>query len=268
MPAVARLTLLAAAALIIPAAGARAQNPNPVPKDPSQWPQHSRTRPAPPVATPGPYLGPAAPPSDAIILFDGSSLDGWRAADTTKGIQPAPWKVDHGDFVIAPGTGDIATRRSFGNMQLHIEWSAPNPPHGEDQDRGNSGVFLMSTYEIQVLDSYHSVTYPDGQAAAIYGEFPPLVNAMRPPGDWQVYDIIFHRPHFDANGKVTQPARVTVIHNGIVVQDNETILGPTTNGHRSAYSKHADRMPLQLQDHGHAVRYRDIWVRELPDDGS
>ncbi|HEY4101757.1 MAG TPA: DUF1080 domain-containing protein [Gemmatimonadales bacterium] len=267
MPSAIRLSLLLTTVL---AAGAVAQtpNPNPVPKDPSQWPQHSRTRPAPPVVTPGPYLGPQAPPSDAIVLFAGSSLDNWRSADTTKGMKAAPWKVENGDIVVAPGTGDIATKRGFGNMQLHIEWSAPNPPHGEDQDRGNSGVFLMSTYEIQVLDSYHAATYPDGQAAAIYGEVPPMVNAMRPPGEWQVYDIVFHRPHFDAAGRVTQPARVTVIHNGVLVQDNMTILGPTTNGHRSAYLKHADRMPLQLQDHNHPVRYRNIWVRELPDDGS
>ena len=259
-----RRTVFAAALLAVVAshAGAQKPNPNPVPGDPSPWPQHSRTRPAPPVVTPGPYLGPAAPPSDAIVLFDGKTLAGWRSADTTKG--PARWTVEHGDMVVAPGTGDIATTRGFGDMQLHIEWSAPNPPMGEDQDRGNSGVFLMSTYEIQVLDSYHSATYPDGQAAAIYGQYPPLVNAMRPPGDWQVYDIVFHRPHFDASGRVTRPARVTVFQNGILVQDNMTILGPTTNGHRSAYAAHPDRMPLELQDHGHRVRFRNIWVREIP----
>ena len=261
---VARLATLLVAAIVLPLA-AQNPNPNPVPKDPSPWPQHSRTRPAPVVVTPGPYLGPEAPPSDAIVLFDGKDLDGWQSADTTKGRAPARWKVESGDMVVAPGTGDIMTTRGFGDMQLHIEWSAPNPPKGEDQDRGNSGVFLMATYEIQVLDSYHSATYPDGQAAAVYGEFPPLVNAMRPPGDWQVYDIIFHRPHFDASGKVTQPARVTVLHNGVLAQDNVTILGPTTNGHRSAYSAHPDRMPLKLQDHGHPVRFRNIWVRELTD---
>jgi hypothetical protein len=246
-------------------AAAQAQNPNPVPKDPSPWKQHAMDRPAPPVVTPGPYVGPVAPPSDAIVLFDGRSLAEWRAADTTKG--DARWTIENGAMVVAAGTGDIATRRKFGDVQLHIEWSAPNPPHGTSQDRGNSGVFLMSTYEIQVLDSYHASTYPDGQAAAIYGQFPPLVNAMRPPGEWQVYDIVFHRPHFDAGGVVTAPARVTVFHNGIIVQDDVTILGPTTNGHRTAYSAHPDRLPLQLQDHGHPVRYRNIWVRELPEHG-
>jgi hypothetical protein len=206
-----------------------------------------------------------APPSDAIVLFDGRSLSEWRAADTTRG--DAKWNLDQGAMVVAPATGDIATRRRFGDMQLHIEWSAPSPAVGTGQDRGNSGVFLMSTYEIQVLDSYHAATYPDGQAAAIYGEFPPLVNAMRPPGEWQVYDIVFHRPHFDATGLVTAPARVTVFHNGILVQDDVTILGPTTNGRRTAYTAHPDRMPIQLQDHGHRVRYRNIWVRELPEHG-
>jgi hypothetical protein len=180
---------------------------------------------------------------------------------------PAKWKQVDGAIEVAAGTGDIETRRGFGEMQLHIEWSAPTPPRGEDQDRGNSGVFLMSTYEIQVLDSYHAATYPDGQAGAVYGQYPPLVNAMRPPGEWQVYDIFFHRPHFDATGKVTQPARVTVIHNGVLVQDNATILGPTTNGRRSAYSAHPDRLPIKLQDHGHPVRYRNIWIRELDNNG-
>lgn len=253
------------AALTVVTAPAHAQNPNPVPRDPSPYPQHSRTRPAPAVVTPGPYLGPVAPPSDAMVLFDGKSLSEWRASDTTKG--DAKWTIDHGDIVIAAGAGDIATRRSFGDVQLHIEWSAPNPPRGEDQDHGNSGVFLMKTYELQVLDSYHSATYPDGQAAAIYGEFPPLVNAMRPPGEWQVYDIVFHRPHFDATGKLITPARETVFHNGILVQDDVALIGPTTNGHRTAYAAHADRLPISLQDHGHPVRYRNIWVRELPEHG-
>lgn len=252
--------------LLALATAASAQNPNPVPKDPSPWKQHAMDRPAPPVVTPGPYLGPAAPPSDAVVLFDGHSQAEWRPADTTaKG--DARWTIENGDLVVNPGTGDIASRRKFGDVQLHIEWSAPNPARGTGQDRGNSGIFLMSTYEIQVLDSYHASTYPDGQAAAIYGEFPPLANAMRPPGEWQVYDIVFHRPHFDATGKVTAPARVTVFHNGIIVQDDVTILGPTTNGHRTAYTAHPDRMPLQLQDHGHRVRYRNIWVRELTEHG-
>jgi hypothetical protein len=258
------LRLAALAAVVLPAFG-HAQNPNPVPADPSQWPQHSRTRPAPAVVTPAPYLGPLGAPSDAVVLFDGTSLDQWRSGD--KGDQPARWTIVDGAIQVAPGTGSLTSVRTFGDMQLHIEWMAPAPPRGEDQDRGNSGVFLMSSFEIQVLDSYHSATYPDGQAGSIYGEFPPLVNASRPPGEWQTYDIFFHRPHFDAVGRVTVPARVTVIHNGVLVQDNVTILGPTTNGHRTAYSALPDRMPLQLQDHEHPVRYRNIWIRDLGDSG-
>jgi len=256
-----RITLASIGILATLAVPAVAQNPNPIPKDPSQYPQHSRTRPAPVVVTPGPYAGPVPAPSDAIVLFDGKSLSEWRSADTTKG--DAKWQIENGDMVVAPLTGAISTRRAFGDVQLHVEWSAPNPPKGEDQDRGNSGVFLMKTYEVQVLDSYHAATYPDGQAAAIYGQYPPLVNAMRPPGDWQVYDIIFHRPHFDASGKLTQPARLTVFHNGILVQDDMAVLGPTSNGRRSAYSAHADKLPIELQDHGHPVRFRNIWIRAL-----
>ncbi|MES1260033.1 MAG: DUF1080 domain-containing protein [Gemmatimonadota bacterium] len=213
--------------------------------------------------TPGPYVGPVAAPSDAIVLFDGKSLSEWRSGP--KNDQAAKWTIDNGSMLVAAGTGSLTTARAFGDMQLHIEWMSPNPPKGTDQDRGNSGVFLMSTYEIQVLDSYNAATYPDGQAGSIYGQYPPLVNPVRPPGEWQVYDIVFHRPHFDATGKVTTPARVTVFLNGIVVQDDMTILGPTTNSRRSAYEAHADKLPLQLQDHGHPVRFRNIWVRELPE---
>ena len=255
------LRIVTACGLLLIATSASAQNPNPIPKDPSPWKQHAMDRPAPVVVTPGAYVGPVPPPSDAIVLFDGKSLAEWRSADSTKG--DAKWKIEDGAIVETPGIGDIATRRSFGDVQLHIEWSAANPPKGTGQDRGHSGVFFMGTYEIQVLDSYRAATYPDGQAASIYGQYPPLVNAMRPPGEWQVYDIVFHHPHFDAAGKLTAPARVTVLHNGILVQDDMTILGPTTNSRRSAYSAHADKLPIQLQDHGHPVRFRNIWVREL-----
>ena len=166
---------------------------------------------------------------------------------------------------VAPGTGAIATKQGFGDVQLHVEWMTPTPPKGESQERGNSGVFLMSTYEVQVLDSYQNKTYPDGQAGSIYGQFPPLVNASRPPGVWQTYDIVFHRPHFDAKGKVTTPARMTIFHNGILVQDDQTVIGPTTNSRRDPYLAHADRVPLQLHDHGNPMRFRNIWLRELPE---
>ena len=225
------------------------------------WPQHSMDRPQPRVVDPGPYRAPSPPPSDAIVLFDGRSLDAWtNAADATK---PARWKVVDGAMEVVAGAGSIATKQAFGDVQLHIEFRSPTPPKGESQERGNSGVFLMGRYEVQVLDSYHNVTYADGHAAAIYGQYPPLVNASRPPGEWQTYDIVFHRPHFDAAGKVTAPARMTTLHNGILVQDNAILSGPTANKQRPPYSKHADALPLALQDHGDPVRFRNIWVRKL-----
>jgi hypothetical protein len=221
----------------------------------AQWPPNSRDRPKPPVVTPGP------PPSDAIVLFDGKSLADWQSADSAG--RPAQWLVKDGYMEVVAGSGAIMTRRAFGSVQLHIEWRAPIPATGEGQDRGNSGVFLMSHYEIQVLDSYHSETYADGQASAIYGQTPPLVNASRPPGAWQTYDIIFHRPVFGPDSSVVQPARVTVFHNGVLVHDNDTITGWTVHNRVATYQPHPDRLPLVLQEHGHPVRYRNIWVREL-----
>lgn len=223
------------------------------------WPQHSKNRPKPPVVMPGVGTVGAKPPSDAIVLFDGRNLDRWQDA---RGAG-ARWKVANGYFEVAPGTGTIATRESFGDVQLHVEWASPNPPKGEDQDRGNSGVFLMGRYEVQVLDSYGSVTYADGQAAAIYGQYPPLVNASRPPGEWQSYDIVFSRPRFDGAGKLVKPARLTVLHNGVLVQDGVEPVGPTAHQRRPPYEAHADRLPITLQDHEHPVRYRNIWVRDL-----
>lgn len=216
-------------------------------------------RPRPAVVAPGAFAS-SAPPADAIVLMDGRSLDRWRSADTAG---PARWKVAGGYTEVAPGTGGIATRDSFGDIQLHVEWRAPLPVAGEGQERGNSGVFLMGTYEIQVLDSYHNDTYPDGQAGSIFGQFPPLVNPARAPGQWNSYDIIFHRPRFDPTGKLLAPARVTVFFNGVLVQDAQEILGPTTYARRTAYSMHADRLPIELQDHEFPVRYRNIWVRRL-----
>jgi hypothetical protein len=218
-------------------------------------------RPRPPVVDPGPERPPVPPPSDAIVLFDGKDLSQWRSQDGT----PARWTVRDGYAEIAAGAGLIRTLRDFGNVQLHIEWATPTPPKGESQERGNSGVFLMSHYEIQVLDSYHNITYADGQAAAVYGQTPPLVNASRPPGQWQTYDIVFHRPRFATDGTVRDSARVTVLHNGVLVQDNTVIIGGTVHGQRAHYERHADKLPLLLQDHGNLVRYRDIWMRELPD---
>ena len=221
--------------------------------------QHARDCPAPPVINASPPAAPVPPPSDAIVLFDGKTLSEWRSADGS----PARWTVRAGYMEVAAGTGGIATVRRFGDVQLHVEWAAPNPPKGSDQDRGNSGVFLMGRYEVQVLDSYGNVTYPDGQAAAIYGQYPPLVNASRPPGEWQTYDIIFHRPRFGGDGALLRPATLTVFHNGILVHEAVTLTGPTANQSRPPYSAHPDRLPISLQDHAHPVRFRNIWVREL-----
>ncbi len=209
-------------------------------------------RPQPPVVTPG-SMGSA--PSDAIVLFDGSDLSQWQHRDG----RAASWTVKDGFMEVT--TGAIMTRQAFGDMQLHIEWATPNS--GDGQDSGNSGVYLMNTYEVQVLNSYENPTYPDGMAASVYGQYPPLINASRPPGEWQTYDIIFRRPHFDDAGNLAMPARVTVLHNGVLVQDSVVLTGPTGHRSRPAYKTHADKLPLLLQDHNEPTRYRNIWVREL-----
>ncbi len=236
-------------------------------RSPSAWPIHDRDRPLPAVVDPGTASTeekPGRPPSDATLLFDGKDLSQWHSV---KG-GPAPWKIGDGYFEVVKGTGAIETIQPFGDCQLHVEWRAPSPAVGEDQDRGNSGVFLMGLYEVQVLDSYQSRTYADGQAGALYGQYPPLVNASRPPGEWQTYDIVFHGPRFDADGKLVRAARATVLHNGVLVQDDSELTGPTAHEARPPYKVHAPRLPLQLQDHSHPVRYRNIWIRELDETAS
>jgi 3-keto-disaccharide hydrolase len=228
-------------------------------QQPGDWPQHSMERPVPPVVDPGPGALPVPPPHDAVVLFDGHSLGNWTSA--TGG--PAKWTVRDGYFEVAPGTGSIQTQQGFGDAQLHVEWASPAPASGEGQDRGNSGVYLMGLYEVQVLDSYGNRTYADGQAAAIYGQYPPLVNASRAPGVWQSYDIVFRRPRFGADGHVISPAIMTVFHNGVLVQDHVELTGPTAHQQRPPYQAHADRLPISLQDHGHRVRYRNTWIRNL-----
>ncbi len=220
------------------------------------WEIHDLNRPIAPVIDPG---GAGKPPSDAIVLFDGKNLSKWVSDKTG----PAAWKVENGYMEVVKGTGGIHTTQGFGDCQLHVEWMSPKPPVGESQDRGNSGVFLMGMYEVQVLDSYQSKTYADGQASALYGQFPPMVNATRPPGEWQVYDIVFERPRFGTDGMVTKPAKVTVFLNGVVVQHAEQLSGPTANKARPPYKPHADKLPIGLQDHSHPVRFRNIWIREL-----
>lgn len=220
------------------------------------WQPGDRDRPLPPQIT----ADPGAPPSDAVVLFDGTNLDAWRHADG----RPAAWKIGDGYFEIVPGTGSLATVEPFGDCQLHLEWAAPSPTGGSDQEPGNSGVYLMSQYEIQVLDSYRNRTYADGQAAAVYGQYPPLVNASRAPGEWQSYDIVFHGPRFGADGELLRLATVTVLHNGVLVQDHARLTGPTEFD-RPPYRPHPEKMPLALQDHGQPVRYRNLWIRELPE---
>jgi hypothetical protein len=222
-----------------------------------QWQVHDMNRPLPTVITPA--ENPAEPPSDAIVLFDGKDLTKWV---TTKNGSPAKWKVENGYMEVVKDTGDIQTKQSFGNCQLHIEWTTPLEVVSDNQDRGNSGVYLMANYEVQVVDSYKNITYADGQAGAMYGQNPPLVNACRPPGQWQSYDIIFHQPVFK-HGRVCRPATITVLQNGVLIQDNFKLEGETVHGMRAKYHPHADKLPLLLQDHGHAVRYRNIWLREL-----
>jgi len=222
---------------------------------------HDMSRPRPPVVEPAPQALPVPPPPDAVVLFDGTDLSQWRSADGG----PAKWVIKDGAIESVAGSGFLYSARGFGDVQLHVEWATPTPPHGRSQGRGNSGVFLMGLYEVQVLDSYENDTYPDGQAAAIYGQYPPLVNACRPPGEWQTYDIIFRRPRFRPDGSLVEPARFTVIHNGILVQDAVEPWGPTKWLQALPYTAHADKLPLGLQDHGNPVRYRNIWLRELPE---
>jgi hypothetical protein len=241
--------------LTVCAGGARAQID-------TQWKIHDMNRPLPPVVTPGTSSTqetPGTAPSDATVLFGGKDLSQWLDKDGG----PAKWKVENGYIEVVPESGYLHTKKAFGDCQLHVEFSEPVPPHGESQERGNSGVFLMGTYEIQVLDSYENKTYADGQASAVYGQYPPLVNASRPPGQWQWYDIVFHGPRFDKSGKLLRPARVTVFHNGVLVQDNVEPSGPTAHGERPPYAPGPDKAPLALQDHGNPVRYRNIWIREL-----
>lgn len=223
------------------------------------WPQHSLERPKPPVEVAPPQQLPVAPPAGALVLFNGRDLSWWQSGEG----DAAKWRVVDGAMEVVPGSGGIRTRVGFGDVRLHIEWMSPASAQGEGQNRGNSGVFFQQTYEVQVLDSYRNDTYADGQAGSIYGQFPPRVNVTRPPGEWQSYDIEFRRPRFDEAGKLVSPARLTVRHNGVLVQDDVALLGPTSHRVRAPYSAHADELPISLQDHGHPVRFRNIWVQAL-----
>ena len=222
----------------------------------SRWRVHDDARPRPPVTTPAATAG--APPSDATVLFDGRSLAAWR---TDKG-EPARWKVEDGYVEVVPGSGDVVTTEQFGDSQLHIEFRTPFPPIRKSQGRGNSGVFLYGLYEVQILDSYDNVTYADGQASAIFGQSPPLVNASRPPGEWQSYDIVFTGPRFKG-GQLETPGYVTVFHNGVITQHYTQILGASAHRATPPMVLHGPRGPIKLQDHGDPIRFRNIWIRPL-----
>lgn len=206
--------------------------------------------PEPKVVAPGPVGG---PPSDAIVLFDGKDLSKWDGGDK--------WEIKDG-YAIPRETG-ITTRQGFGDCQLHVEWATPSEVSGEGQGRGNSGVYLMGRYEVQILDSYENKTYFDGQAASIYKQHPPLVNACRKPGEWQTYDIIFTAPRFDGAGKLVRPAYVTILQNGVLVQNHFELLGETAYDHAPVYKPHSAKEPIHLQFHGNPVRFRNIWIREI-----
>jgi len=227
-----------------------------------EWAVHDPNRPLPTVLDPGPAGPPVVPPPGVVVLFDGKDLSQWADA---KG-NPARWKIEKGYMEVAAGTGSIQTKQGFGDCQLHVEWAAPVVVKGEGQERGNSGVFLMNAYEVQVLDCYDNKTYADGMTAAIYGQYPPAFNVCRKPGEWQTYDIIFHAPRFDKDKKLLRPAGMTVSHNGIVVQNSAVLTGPTAHKLRPPYAAHADKLPISLQDHGNPVRFRNIWIKELIND--
>ncbi len=212
--------------------------------------------PKPKKVTPGPAYG--EPPSDAIVLFDGKDLSKWSSAKEGE----AKWEVKDGALTIVKGAGDIKSKQTFGDIQLHIEWREPTNLSGEGQARGNSGIFFQEKYELQVLDSYESLTYSNGQAGSIYKQHMPLVNATRKAGEWQTYDAVFNAPRFSENGSLISPARVTVFHNGVLIQNNTSIWGATGYRGLPTYEPHG-KGSLRLQDHGNPVSFRNIWVREL-----
>ncbi len=251
--------------LPMPSAAPMVHSSNDAP-DP-HWLDHDRTRPQPPVITPAvpstqEQVGKA--PSDAVVLFDGTDLSHWASMDGS----PTKWIMRDGYMECVKGSGYVRTLQNFGDCQLHVEFATPNPGHGEGQGRGNSGVFLgLDRYEIQVLDSYGNKTYADGGASAIYGQYPPLVNASLPAGKWQTYDILYTAPRFDAGGRLLSAARITVFHNGVLTQNNVQLTGPTSWLERAPYEAHPTKQPISLQDHGNPVRFRNIWVRELGNPG-
>ena len=233
------------------------------PQLPNQkWKVHDMERPRPRKVTPGMPLLNEAAPSDAIVLFDGRDLAQWVSVVRGGQVREPRWKVVDGSIEIVPRTGRLTTKQKFGDCQLHVEWMIPNATTGAGQSPGNSGVELMGRYEIQVLESFDNVTYADGQAASIYGQWPPLVNASRPKGQWNVYDVFFEAPRFEGD-KLVKPAYMTVIHNGVMVHHHQEVLGRAIHRRVATYSPHAPEESFSLQDHGQPMRYRNIWIRRL-----
>jgi hypothetical protein len=226
--------------------------------DAPEYHVHDPERPQPEVVVPGEinrHTLVASPPSDAIVLFDGTNMDAWTGG---------PWKLAIGYMEVVPKTENLITKESFGDIQLHLEWRTPADLVGSGQGRGNSGVFLMGRYEVQILDSYKNETYADGSAGSVYAAKPPMVNASRPRGEWQTYDIIWRGPRFDGE-KLTRPATVTVLHNGVLIQDHYVLMGETRHKNAAVYTPHGPTGPIMLQEHKNRVRFRNIWVRPLPD---
>jgi hypothetical protein len=224
-----------------------------------KWRVHDGKRPQPRVVTPGPAGPPVPAPADAVVLFDGKDLSKWRSGNGGE----AGWKlVEDGAMEVVRGAGDISTKDEFGDCQLHIEWRSPTEVKASGQGRANSGLFLMGRYEVQILDNYDNPTYPDGTAGAIYAQMPPLVNACRKPGEWNTYDVFWTAPRFEGD-KVVSPAKITVIFNGIVVQNAYELIGNTPHREVGKYTPHGPTGPIRLQDHGDPVRFRNIWIRPL-----
>ena len=248
------LFIIAAIALTLNASAQKKKYP----ETPEMTPQMTEFwLPQPKVITPGDFNTNSAP-SDAIILFDGKDLSKWKSCDGGK----AKWDVHDGVFTVTDGTGGIETKEKFGSFQLHIEWSAPTVIEGESQGRGNSGVFLQGKYEVQILDCYQNETYSNGQAGSIYKQQAPLVNAMRKPGEWNTYDIIYSAPVFNEDGTYKTAPTVTVIHNGVVIINHYTLRGTTEYIGHPRVEKHGDG-PIMLQDHGNPVSFRNIWIRKM-----
>ena len=254
------IAALALTAALSPAVQAR-EGYTDTPMQPNgKWHVHDPNRPLPPVITPGAtFSQKAAAPSDAVVLFDGKDFSKWQGEKNSE----VKWKLAD-DYMETTKTGRIRTKDEFGDFQLHIEWATPSEVVGNGQGRGNNGVNIFGRYEIQVLDSYNNETYADGQAAAIYGQQPPLVNASRPPGEWQTYDIIFESARWDASGNLVKKAYVTVLHNGAVVHHRQELYGNTPYRALGNYNKpHAPKGYIELYEHGNPVRFRNIWIRPL-----